>query len=104
MGVVHIDEGKFRVYPIEDEEKIHPHYLKLNIDIISFMANKRFCVGQRHIGPGANMLWDLINPETDIIETTIALTSETAVTIYYLNGKEFTQQEMLRIIKLKAFL
>lgn len=103
------ENGDFEVFPKEDEAKIHPHYTKLNKDIIKFFVlNDKTCVGQRHFRLASkyreSMIWDIVNIETDIIEYTFALTIENEPTIYYWENASYSEEEMLRIIKLRSFI
>lgn len=49
------------------------------------------------------MFWDQVKDK--VIKQTVAFTSrDGSPTVYYLDGEQYVEAEMLRIIKLKAFL
>jgi len=50
-----------------------------------------------------SMLWDAID-DCNEIQDTVAMTFKDKPTIYYFDGGHFSEEQMLKMLKLKAFL
>ena len=51
-----------------------------------------------------SMLWDAIDDENIVIVYTVALTFKDKPTVYYFDGSSWSEEQMIKILKLKAFL
>jgi hypothetical protein len=96
---------------------IHPHFVKLNPEIIRFFVGRggKYSIEPRFYGldhlSDKSMLWDLVNKDYTGIEQSIAITTDDYVTYYMPDDSSFsrklmsyTETQLLKLIKLKAFL
>jgi hypothetical protein len=83
--------------------------MELHPKIIAFWEQKGLIIKPRFALDGKKyMLWDAVNLQHDvdayIIEYTVAQTHDTGETTYWFEDGSYSEEEMLRVIKLKAFL